>query len=392
MYDFTTLVDRRNTGSSKWNSMLKTIPNLPQDVVPLSVADMELKNPPQIIEGLKEYLNTCILGYTDGTPSYYESICNWMQKRHHWKIEPEQIFPTLSVVAALQIAICAFLQPGDSVLLMTPVYYPFFHVLEQYGMKQVNCPLLLEGTKYTIDFSLLENLAKRPEVKAIVLCNPHNPVGRVWTKEELTHLGKICIDHNVLVISDEIHFDFAFPGHVHTSFASISPEFSEHSVVLASASKSFNLAGIQNAYAVIQNPSLAQKYEATRKHLGLEQPNALGYRACEIAYTQCEDWLDELLIHLQKNRDFLVRYLQEYIPQIHPIPLEGTYLQWLDCRELFSSAQEQEHFFQEKAHLFLDEGYIFGEEGKGFARVNLACPTQVLEKAFTRLKDALNQR
>lgn len=392
MYDFETLVPRNKMGSVKWEEMKKINPTITEDIVPFSVADMEFKNPPEIMEGLKQYLDEVILGYTIPTDTYYDAVIGWMKKRHNWNVNRESIVLSPGIVAALFTAVRAFLKPGEGVILLTPVYYPFFMAAKVNECKVVESPLKFNGTQYEVDFEDLEQKAKDPGNKMLLLCNPHNPVGRVWTKEELTHIGRICIDNNVLIVDDEIHFDLIMPGYKHTVFPSISEELAQHSITCTSPSKTFNLAGMHASNIIISNEEIRSKFANANQNIGSGSLNTLGYKACELAYNKCEKWLDELIEVIEGNRKYFVEFMEENIPEIKPIRMEGTYLQWFDCRGLGMAYKELEHFMTQEVMLFLDEGYIFGQAGEGFERINLACPRHVLEKALVNLKKHLDRR
>lgn len=392
MYDFETLVPRSKMGSAKWEEMKKINPAVPEDIVPFSVADMEFKNPPEVMEGLKEYLDEVILGYTVPTDSYYNAVIGWMKGRHNWKVDRESIVLSPGIVAALYTAVRAFLKPGDGVILLTPVYYPFFMAANVHQCNVVESPLKFNGTQYQVDFEDLEQKARKPENKMLLLCNPHNPVGRVWTEEELTRIGRICIDNNVLIISDEIHFDLIMPGYKHTVLANISEEFAEHSITCTSPSKTFNLAGMHTSNIIISNREIRERFAKANQDTGSGSLNTLGYRACELAYNKCEAWLDELIEVIEGNRKYFVKFMEENVPEIKSIRMEGTYLQWFDCRELGMAYKELEHFMTMDAMFFLDEGYIFGHSGEGFERINLACPRHILERALVSFKEHLDRR
>ncbi|HVJ48456.1 MalY/PatB family protein [Desulfitobacterium sp.] len=389
-YDFETLINRANTGSSKWEQMKKWNPKVSENVIPFSVADMELKNPPQIIEGLKSYLDTTILGYTCLTNSYLEAVCGWMKRRHDWEIQTDWILTSPGVVYAFFAAIRALTQPGDGVILMTPVYYPFYAAIERNDRTLVKNPLINTGSTYLIDFEDLEKKAQDPQNKMLLFCSPHNPVGRVWTQEELAKVGEICLRNNVLIISDEIHFDLIMPGHQHTVFASLSEQLANIMITCTAPSKTFNLAGMQASNIIIPNKELRKTYVKEVEAEGSSSLNILGYKACEIAYTECDEWLDELIQLVYHNHLKLKTYIETNIPQIKVYDLEGTYLQWMDFRELGLDKDALEELMHQKAELFFDEGYVFGDEGKGFERMNLACPTYLLMQALERLKAAID--
>ena len=386
-YDFETLIDRTNTGSGKWDEMKRKKPDLSPGVVPLSVADMEFKNAPEIGEGLKQYMDTHILGYGSPTQEYYQAVCDWMMWRHGWEVKPEQIICTLGVVPALFNLVKTFCKPGDGVIILTPVYYPFYMAAENNGCVIKRCPLIYENSTYTIDFDLLEKIASESDSKMLIFCSPHNPVGRVWTKDELKQVGEICLKHGVRIVSDEIHSDLIMPGHKHTVFSQAG-DFGDKIIVCTAPSKTFNLAAMQTSNIVIPNE---QDREAFRKVQGFSGPGALGLEACRIAYTQCKPWLEEVLSVIWDNYRFAVEFLKERLPEIKPIDLQGTYLMWLDCTALGKTKEELEELTVQKAELFLDEGYMFGDEGIGFERVNLACPKWVIKAALERLEKAVKE-
>ncbi|OOM81446.1 MalY/PatB family protein [Clostridium sp. BL-8] len=391
-YDFETLVSRKDAGAIKWNLMSRINEKVADDIVPFSVADMEFKNPPEIIDGLKKYLDLSILGYTQATDKYYKAVCNWMEKRHDWKIKKEWIVEFSGVVPALYTIVRALTKEEDGVLIMTPVYYPFYKAIEDNKRKVVKSQLMLCEDHYEIDFEDLEKKAKLESTKLMILCNPHNPVGRVWSEEELIKIGKICIDNNVLIVSDEIHFDLIMPGFKHTVFASISEEFANNSVICTAPSKTFNLAGLQTSNILVPNKIIKDKIASEKRTAsGNSGLNIFGYKACEIAYNECEEWLDELIQVLDRNKKIVENFVKTHLPEIKVVNLEGTYLQWLDFRNLEKDHRALEKFMTTEAMIFLDEGYVFGDEGRGFERINLACPSNVLEVALQRLLEAVNR-
>jgi aminotransferase/cystathionine beta-lyase len=391
-HDFTTRVDRRGSGAAKWEDMFRKKPDVSPGVVPLSVADMELINPTEIIEGLKAFLDKTVLGYTMPTETYKKAVVNWMQKRHHWSIKDEWITLSPGVVTAFYTAVQAFTEPGDGVIIQQPVYYPFTFAIERNNRTLVNNPLILENGTYRIDYEDLEKKAQDPKNKIIIFCSPHNPVGRVWTKEELQKVAEICLRHKVLMISDEIHFDLIMPGVKHTVYATLSEEAAQNCVVCTAPSKTFNLAGMQTSNIITPNKELREKLADRFAKNANVMLGILGLKACEIAYTKCESWLDEFLDLLKANHELVKSYCAEHIPQIGVFPLEGTYLQWLDFRSFGMSYLELEKFMINEAEWFTDEGAMFGEEGRGFERINLACPTAVVKEALERLSKALKAR
>lgn len=389
-YDFTTVVPRSGMGSGKWLGMKKKNPNVGEDIVPFSVADMEFKCAPEITEGLKAALDGMIFGYTGPTDSYFEAVKGWMNRRHDWLIHPDWIAMTSGVVTALYHAILAYTEPGDGVLLMTPAYYPMYSAIEQTGRKLVDIPLIEQNGYYTMDFDLLEQRAKDPHTTLILFCSPHNPVGRVWSREELIQMGNICLANDVKIVSDEIHFDLILPGHKHTVLANISEEFAQNTVTCTAPSKTFNLAGMGCSNIIIPNEEMRQKFFDSLAAVGTHSRlHALGYQAVALAYNQCEQWLEELLTVLEQNRLTVLNFFADQLPEVRVFPLEGTYLQWLDCNALGIEYHELERILTQEAQVFLDEGYLFGTAGAGFERIALACPNTVLEKGLIRMKDAL---
>ncbi|MDD3894624.1 MAG: pyridoxal phosphate-dependent aminotransferase [Syntrophomonadaceae bacterium] len=388
-YDFDTVIDRSETGSEKWEHMKRCKPSVAKGIIPYSVADMELKNPPEITAGLKKYMDSAVLGYTGPTDSYLASVCNWMKKRHDWLVKKEWILGTPGVVNAFFQAVKAFTEPGDGVIIQPPVYYPFYAAVEGNRRTLIKNPLIFTGSKYVIDFEDLERKAGNPKAKVLLFCSPHNPVGRVWTPEELAKVGEICLRNNILIVSDEIHFDLIMPGHQHTVFAKVSDELANNMIVCTSPSKTFNLAGMQTSNIIIPNEKIRRAFVGEMASNGLFFLNILGYKACEISYTECEEWLEQLLKHIYNNHLQLKQYVERNIPQIKAFDMEGTYLQWMDFRKLGLKKDELEKLMQYQAEVFFDEGYIFGAEGEGFERMNLACPTRIMIEGLQRLEAVL---
>lgn len=388
-YNFETAPDRRGTGAFKWNSMYEAKPDVSDGVIPFSVADMEFQNPQPLLDGMAKYVSEAVYGYTGPTHAYYESVINYMKRRHNWEIQKDWIITTPGVVPALNELVKAFSEPGDGVIITRPVYYPFSMAIENSGRKLVNVSLINRNGHYEMDFEGLERAAKDPSTKLMILCSPHNPVGRVWTEEELRKLTSICNSNGVMILSDEIHFDFVFPGHKHTVLATLSEEIQQNNIFCTAPSKTFNLGGVQVSNIIIPNPKLREQYNEYHKSMGMLALNMFAYKVGELVYNTCGDWYEELMQVLDTNRKLVEQYITTYLPQIKVIPLEGTYLQWLDCRALGMSGKELETFMQEKAELFFDEGYIFGEEGDGFERWNLACPTKYIQEGLERLRKAV---
>lgn len=388
-YDFTTKLSRKEKGSLKWEDMYQKKHDVNHDIVPLSVADMEFKTAPEIIQGLKEFLNDAVLGYTTATEYYKNIVCSWMKNKHNFDIKNEWIVNTAGVVPALFNAISEFTNPGDGVIIMTPVYYPFFKVIQDQGRKIVECPLIESNETYSINYSLFEKLAKDETNKILLFCSPHNPVGRVWKREELEKLSDIIIKNKILLFSDEIHFDLIMSNFTHTVFQTINEELADKTITFTSPSKSFNLAGMGISNIIIKNKNLRNRFVTAINKKWYVPFSILGYKACELAYQKGENWLNECLKIIEENRNYCINFFKQKYPQIKVYPNEGTYLLWIDFRQLNMSNDELENFMINKAELFLDEGYIFGKNGEGFERINIAIPKSVLKTALERLDIAL---
>ena len=385
-YDFDTVISRIDTRSEKWDGLEQRFGT--KDVLPMWVADMDFMSPPPVIEALRQRVEHGVYGYTIRTDSYFEAIVNWLQRRHQWNIEKEWIAHSPGVVPALSLIISTFAKPGDKVLIQSPVYHHFAHSIQAQGRIVQNNPLNLANGRYTMDFDNLEaNIDD--DVKLMILCNPHNPVGRVWTREELAKLGQICMRHNILVVSDEIHCDIVYKNHTHIPFASISEEIAQNSMTCIAPSKTFNLLGLQTSSIIIPNQRLREEFNQAMDRLSLCSPNLFGVVALEAAYRDGEDWLNQLLNYLEGNVDYLLQYIAEHLPQLRATRPEGTYLIWLDCRNLGLSMSELDKFMLQKARIALNEGYIFGGGGEGFMRMNIACPRSVLKQCLRQLSEAV---
>ena len=388
-YDFETLVSRKGAGSSKWNQMYDWNPSVKDEVVPLSVADMEIKTPPEIVEGLKNYLDTAILGYTKPTRSYYEAVISWFERRNNFKIDKEWIFNTPGVINALYAGIEAFTNKGDGVIIFRPVYYPFSNSIEATGRTIVNCPLLENDGYYTIDYVKFAKLAAESTNKLLIFCNPHNPVGRVWKKEEIEKIAEIAIENNLIVISDEIWSDFVMPDYKYYTMGHIKELLDNNLIICTAPSKTFNLAGLGVSNIIIKNKELRDKYNERLLLMRSATVNVLGLKACEIGYNQSEEWFEQLLSLINKNQRLVKEFFDKNFPKIKVRLIEGTYLQWIDFRYLKMTNEELEEFMHMDAQFFTDEGYIFGSEGSGYERINLAVPTWILERELLRLEKSL---
>ena len=386
-FDFDRVVDRRGTDCIKFDFAVEH--GLPADVLPLWVADMDFPAPQGVLDELRKFADLGIFGYSDAKPDYYEAVANWFERRFQWRPEAAWLVRAPGVVFALAMAVRALTKPGDSVLIQPPVYHPFYSVVEDNGRRLVESPLVLEDGRYLIDFEDFEAAVVRENVKLFILCSPHNPVGRVWTVEELKRLGDICLKHGVIGLSDEIHCDFTFPGHPHTPFVKAVPELAERTVVCTAPSKTFNLAGLQASNIWIPGADIREAIEAEINACGLSSLNCVGLAACKAAYRTGEAWLDALLTYLKGNVDFLRDYLRDNLPMLRLIEPEGTYLAWIDFSALGLSPEELDDLVINRAKLWLDAGRIFGESGAQFQRVVLACPRATLKEALDRLRDAI---
>lgn len=393
-YNFDKIINRKGTNCLKYDYAVER--GKPADVLPLWVADMDFTVSEEITKSLHAAVDHGIYGYTQPKDAYYNAITNWMEKNHNWKTKREWIMKTPGVVFALGAAVKAFTKLGDAVLIQNPVYYPFTNIIRDNDRRVIDNTLVYEKrvtegkSQYSIDYEDFERKIVQEHIKLFILCNPHNPVGRVWTREELQQLGEICLRHHVIVVSDEIHNDFVYPGFEHTVFANVDPRFAEFTVTCTAPSKTFNLAGLQISNIFISNETLREAFQKEIDKTGYDEPNALGAVACEAAYRGGQEWLDQLRAYLLENLNFLRAYLQEKIPQIHLVEPEGTYLVWLDCSELGISGKELDQFIVEKAGLWLDGGAMFGPSGADFQRVNIACPRATLELALDKLKAAVD--
>jgi cystathionine beta-lyase len=385
--NFDEVINRKNTNSIKYDFALRR--GKPENLLPLWVADMDFKVSEKILDALHERVNHGIFGYSEVQDEYFETIRDWMEKKHHWNVESRWLVKTPGVVFALAMAVQAFTDPGDGVMIQQPVYYPFSEVVEDNDRVLVDNSLYLgEDGRYHIDFEDFERKAEEFHVKLFLFCNPHNPVGRVWSREELEKLGEICIRRDILVVSDEIHQDFVFEGE-HLVFANLSEELKNRTITCTSPSKTFNLAGLQISNIFIANQKVRRRFRRQVAAAGYSQLNTLGLTACEAAYRHGEEWYDQLMVYLRANISYVREFLKERIPKVKLIEPEGTYLVWLDFRELGLTEGEREDLIIKKAGLWLDSGAMFGPVGEGFERINAACPRSILEKALENLEKAI---
>lgn len=385
-YNFDTVIDRRNTNSLKYDFAVER--GRPSDVLPLWVADMDFRAPEPVLDALRRTVDHGIFGYSETKSGYYDAVSAWFRKRFGWETRPEWLVKTPGVVYALAMAVRALTEPGDGVLIQPPVYYPFFSVIQDNDRRVVENTLVYGNGQYSIDFADFEAKIVQEHVKLFLLCSPHNPMGRVWSPEELRQIGDICAKYDVYVVSDEIHCDFAFPTHPHTLFPVAVPALAERSVICTAPSKTFNLAGLQISNIWIPGEHVRSAFLKEIDQTGYSQLNALGLVACQAAYENGGEWLEQCQTYLRGNLDFLRDFLTQRLPQIRLVEPEGTYFAWLDCSELGLSRQELNNLVINKAKLWLDAGHIFGGGADQFQRVVLACPRATLRRALEQLADA----
>ncbi|WBX78832.1 pyridoxal phosphate-dependent aminotransferase [Virgibacillus salarius] len=381
--------NRKNTRSVKWD-MLKPMFQT-EDVLPMWVADMDFKAPEQVNQALIERAQHGIYGYTVIDDEVKNSILKWLSQRHQWNIKQQWLSFSPGVVTSLHMAVQAFTEPGDKIIIQTPVYTPFYKVIESHQREIVKNPLIYKNNYYQIDFADFEEKLKQG-VKAFILCSPHNPVGRVWKKDELTELARLCMKHNVLIISDEIHGDLTFLSEVHIPIASLSEEVAEQTITCMSPSKTFNLAGLQASYVVTSNKEKRELLDAQFAKQGVNMLNTMGNTALEAAYTHGESWLDELRHLLKNHQTYVKEMFEEHTPELKVIDSEGTYLLWIDCSALKLDHKELKSFMIKKARVGLNTGVDYGQEGDTFMRINIACPRATLEEGVQRIISAVKNR
>lgn len=387
--DFDTVPNRRGTNCFKYDFAREM--GMPEDVLPLWVADMDFPTAPAVLEQLHALAEHGIFGYTGVKDAYFSAVHNWYAQRFGWETQRSWLVTTPGVVFAIAIAIRAFTQKGDAILIQQPVYYPFANKVTENDRQLVVNPLVLKNGRYEMDFADMERKIVDYHVKMLLLCSPHNPVGRVWTKEELLRVGEICQKHGVLVVSDEIHADFTYAGHTHRVFASVKSEFADFTITCTAPSKTFNLAGLQNSNIFIPNRQLRHAYKKELSACGCGGTNCMGMAACQAAYEAGADWLEQLKRYLAGNLAYIRQFLREKLPEIALIEPEGTYLVWLDLRKLGLTEQQQRQLIVQDAKLWLDTGTLFGQGGEGFERINIACPRTTIEQAMQRLEHAVHK-
>lgn len=389
-YNFDKIISRDHTNSVKYD--LREMYFQKNDVIPMWVADMDFETPDFIRDAIKERAKHPIYGYSIRPDSYFQSIIDWLDKRHNWKIKQEEISFSPGVVPGFTLAILAYSQPGDQVVVQPPVYFPFFQAVEDTGRKLLHNQLLEKDNYYTIDFDDLEKKLSEEKTRLLLISSPHNPVGRVWSEDELNRMTDLCIKHNVILLSDEIHADLIFEPNKHIPTALSSDNAKDHCVTFMAPSKTFNVAGLSTSFLIIQNEKLKEKYEATLSayHLGLG--NVFGNVGLEAAFSHGSEWLKQLIKYLKDNIQLVADFLQEEFPQITMLKPEATYLLWLNCKSLNLNDEELNDFFIKDAGLGLNNGSIFGLGGSGYMRMNVACPRSIVEEALDQLKIAKEKK
>ena len=387
MSRFDQIINRRNTNSVKWDT--KGIFGA-EDVLPMWVADMDFSAPDEVIEALKTRANHGILGYTMPRSDTEVAILSWLKKRNNWEIDSSSITYSPGIVTALSMAIQAFTEPEDKIVVQPPVYYPFFEMAKKHKREVLyNQLLLTSDNRYDIDFEDLEEKLSDKMTKLFILCNPHNPSGRVWRKEELIKIGELCVKHNVYLISDDIHSDLILFGNQYTPIASINETIANQTITCIAPSKTFNLAGLQTSVVLIKNDTLRRKFNAVQQLYGLMTVNTFGADAMEAAYKYGEDWLDELIHYLEDHIHFIENYIKENLPEVKVTRPDASYLVWFDVRYLQKSDEEIMKLLLEKGKLALEPGSKFGKNGAGFLRMNIACPRETLKDGLGRFVKAL---
>ncbi|WP_442602224.1 MalY/PatB family protein [Paenibacillus sp. KN14-4R] len=390
-YDFDKIVDRSCSHSVKFDSKLCN--QIPEEAIPMWIADMDFEVAPAIANAVRKRAEHAVFGYSKCSEAYFEAVVSWMRDRHDWAIMPEWIATAPGVVPALNFIVRAFLEPGDKVIIQQPVYYPFMNIITSNGFEYLNNELQLVNNRYEINFEDFEKKAQDPHTKMFILCNPHNPIGRVWSREDLTRLADICLANQVLIVSDEIHHDLVFPnrGNKHIPIASLSPAVSKRTLTCTAPNKSFNIAGLQSANIIIEDTILRQSFvnEVCKSGVGTFNPFALV--AAEAGYREGGPWLDATLAYIEGNKQYVMKFVEEKLPNLSVLDSESTFLLWIDFRKLGMDKLELQRFLRQEALVWLDSGFIFGELGAGFERMNIACSRRIVEEAMNRIEHAVNK-
>jgi len=387
-YSFDEKVDRIGSNGLKWDLINRTYND--SEIIPLWVADMDFKVPEEIGDAIRKRLEHPIFGYSLTPPSYYKAAINWFDKRFQWKVEKGWMKFAPGVVSGIKTIVAAYTKPGDEIIIQTPVYHPFYSIIKNNGCQVIKNPLTCNDGRYEMDFDNLEKIITK-KTKMIILCSPHNPVGRVWTVEELKRVGEICIKNNVLVVVDEIHADIVYKPNIHTVFASINEEFADNSIICTAPNKTFNIAGFKTANIIIKNEKLRNQYILQMEKDCIEGATTLGAVAQEAAYTSGEEWYQGLMEYLAGNIDFTLEFFDKRIPKIKIRKPEGTYLLWLDCSGLNMKPEELSNFFLKKCKVWLNDGSMFGHDGAMFQRMNIGTSRVVLQEALERIEREVNK-
>ncbi|WP_209123953.1 MalY/PatB family protein [Alkalihalobacillus sp. BA299] len=380
---FDQAVNRKGTNSMKWDGVDELYNG--ENLWPMWVADMDFQVPSAVIEAVQQEVSKGVFGYPIRSAAVDFAVQSWLQRRFDLEIDAEHIVYTSGVVPAISQIIKQFTEPGDKVIIQPPVYYPFFKVVSNHDRELIENPLVFDGVQYKMDFEHLKSVID-DKTKIMLLCSPHNPVGRVWTEEELKELAEICVEHDLLVISDEIHCDIVFKGHKHLPIASLSEEMRKRTITCMAPSKTFNLAGLQTSYTVIFNPTLRRQFKNHLSQEFLNMFSQIGAVAMEAAYTMGEEWLEELIDYVEGNVQFVKLYIEEHMPKIKVVNPEGTYLLWMDCTDLGMTAAERKKWLTTEAKVALSNGIVFGKEGEPFERINLACSRASVQEGLNRIK------
>jgi cystathionine beta-lyase len=385
---FDRIIDRTGSESMKWVYPRRVLGV--EDAIPMWVADMDFEAPPAVVEALRRRAEHGVFGYPLVPPSFFAAAAGWLERRHGWKVEKDWMAMTPGIVAALNYLVRALTRPGDGVLIQTPVYHPFYYAIENHGRRLVRNPLRFDGRRYAMDLDDLDR--KAAEAKLLILCSPHNPVGRVWDREELQAVARIAVARGLVVISDEIHHDLVLPGHRHQVLAALGPEIAARTITCIAPSKTFNVPGLTTAAVVASNPDLLKTFEDEAERCGFDLGQVFGIVGFEAAYAHGGPWLDELLPYLAANVDLIETFLTERVPGVRLIRPEGTYLALLDCRGLGLEPDKLNEFFLRQARVYFNDGKMFGPELEGFVRINFACPRSVLREALERVEAAVKAR
>lgn len=388
-YDFTSYINRGEIGASKWMDMYARNPDVGNEIIPMSVADMDFVTCPEINEGICEFVNTQSLGYARPIDSYLESVVNFFINYHGYNAKKEWIVTTPGIVSALATSVRAFTKEGEGVIIFTPVYQPFYNVVQEQGRKVVNCPLIYKNNRYEIDFKLFEKLASDPDTKLLMLCNPQNPGGMVWCKEDLLKIAEIAEKEDLLVVSDEIHSDIVFEGNKHIVFGSVNDTIGNRSIICTAASKTFNIAGLQCSNIFIENEDIRNKFEQNNNGIGIERANILGLVATKAAYDNGLDWLEELKTVIVNNHKVVTEFFEGYNGIFEVMKAEASFTVWINFKNLNVKHEEFMSFLDKTCEFFPSNGLSFGENGRYFIRVNVGLPTEKLEENSNRVKDSL---